>query len=233
MGHDGAAPLVRRPNGRRRSSWARVVDDAHRFTGRRGVLRPRQEQGGTALAARPQQLNARKERQARRGTVTRTPMPRRRRCRERLRCRPVTRHPTSRDRVVSGGESLDTLRVRLSALSRTDRIGSEVCLGTRPTPDRPRLTPRRPRARDSSTSSSDPTRGPTGRPGVVRLRGRVFGVTAAATGAAQLLGILGSGYLADRTTVYVLLADAPCYLLAGLVILRARRHHDPTRTTGN
>jgi len=63
------------------------------------------------------------------------------------------------------------------------------------------------------------------------LRGRVFGVTAATTGAAQLLGILTSGYLADRTTVYLLLADAPCYLLAGLVILQARRHPNPTRTT--
>jgi len=65
------------------------------------------------------------------------------------------------------------------------------------------------------------------------LRGRVFGVTAATTGAAQLLGILTAGYLADRTTVYLLLADAPCYLLAGLVILQARRHPNPTRTTTN
>jgi len=56
------------------------------------------------------------------------------------------------------------------------------------------------------------------------VRGRVYGVTAAAAGAAQLLGILVSGYLADRTTVYVLLADAPCYLLAGLAVLQRPRH---------
>ncbi len=54
-------------------------------------------------------------------------------------------------------------------------------------------------------------------------RGRVLGVLLATGGAAQLLGILLSGYLADRTTVYVLMADAPCYLLAGLAILLAHR----------
>jgi len=65
------------------------------------------------------------------------------------------------------------------------------------------------------------------------VRGRVYGVTAAAAGAAQLLGILASGYLADRTTVYVLLADAPCYLLAGLAVLRRPRHgRAPVDTDG-
>jgi predicted MFS family arabinose efflux permease len=60
------------------------------------------------------------------------------------------------------------------------------------------------------------------------VRGSVFGVTIAAAGAAQLVGILAAGYLADRTSVYLLLADAPCYLIAGLLILRPRRPH-PTR----
>ncbi|CAA9325388.1 MAG: hypothetical protein AVDCRST_MAG61-2567 [uncultured Friedmanniella sp.] len=55
------------------------------------------------------------------------------------------------------------------------------------------------------------------------VRGSVYGVAVAAAGAAQLLGILTSGYLADRTSVYLLLADAPCYLLAGLLILAGRR----------
>lgn len=59
------------------------------------------------------------------------------------------------------------------------------------------------------------------------VRGRVFGVAMAAAGAAQLIGILASGYLADRTSVYFLLADAPCYLLAGLIMLRSRRRHGP------
>ena len=64
------------------------------------------------------------------------------------------------------------------------------------------------------------------------VRGSVFGVTIAAAGAAQLVGILASGYLADRTTVYLLLADAPCYLLAGLVILQGRRpNRDPAATS--
>jgi len=61
------------------------------------------------------------------------------------------------------------------------------------------------------------------------LRGRVYGVTAAAAGAAQLIGILVSGYAADRTNVYVLLTDAPCYLIAGLLVLR-RPRHDPAPT---
>jgi len=52
------------------------------------------------------------------------------------------------------------------------------------------------------------------------VRGSVFGVTIAAAGSAQLIGILTAGYLADQVAVYVLLADAPCYLLPGLVILR-------------
>jgi MFS family permease len=55
------------------------------------------------------------------------------------------------------------------------------------------------------------------------VRGRVFGVTTAAVGAARLVGILTAGYLADRTSVYVLLLDAPCYLLAGLLFVRGRR----------
>lgn len=55
------------------------------------------------------------------------------------------------------------------------------------------------------------------------VRGSVFGVTVAAAGAAQLVGILSAGYLADQLNVYVLLADAPCYLLAGLVIIRGWR----------
>jgi MFS family permease len=55
------------------------------------------------------------------------------------------------------------------------------------------------------------------------VRGSVFGVTVATAGAAQLVGILSAGYLADQLNVYVLLADAPCYLLAGLVIIRGRR----------
>lgn len=58
------------------------------------------------------------------------------------------------------------------------------------------------------------------------VRGRVFGVTMAAAGGAQLVGILASGYLADRTSVYIPLADAPCYLLAGLIILRSERRED-------
>ncbi len=58
-------------------------------------------------------------------------------------------------------------------------------------------------------------------------RGRVFGVVTAAAGAAQLLGILLSGYLADRTTVYLLLADAGCYLLAALVLAPTRRRSRP------
>jgi len=61
------------------------------------------------------------------------------------------------------------------------------------------------------------------------LRGRVYGVTTAAAGAAQLIGILVSGYAADRTNVYVLLTDAPCYLIAGLLVLR-RPRHDPAPT---
>ncbi|MET3808158.1 MFS family permease [Nakamurella sp. UYEF19] len=51
-------------------------------------------------------------------------------------------------------------------------------------------------------------------------RGRVFGVFSGITGTVQLSGILLSGYLADRTTVYLLLIDSPCYLLAGVVMLR-------------
>lgn len=63
-------------------------------------------------------------------------------------------------------------------------------------------------------------------------RGSVFGVTVAAAGAAQLVGILVAGYLADRLTVYVLLVDAPCYLIAGLVILDGwRRTSARTRRT--
>jgi MFS family permease len=58
------------------------------------------------------------------------------------------------------------------------------------------------------------------------VRGRVFGAVMAATGAAQVVGILASGYLADRTSVYLLLADAPCYLLAGLIILGSRRRDE-------
>ncbi len=60
-------------------------------------------------------------------------------------------------------------------------------------------------------------------------RGRVFGFVTAAAGAAQLAGILLSGYLADRTTVYLLLADAACYLLAALVMLPTRQSWTPTR----
>ena len=60
-----------------------------------------------------------------------------------------------------------------------------------------------------------------------RARGRVLGVLLAAAGAAQLLGILVSGHLADRTTVYLLIADAPCYLLAGLAVLLAHRGRRP------
>jgi len=59
-------------------------------------------------------------------------------------------------------------------------------------------------------------------------RGRVFGVVTAAAGAAQLLGILLSGYLADRTTVYLLLTDAGCYLLAALVVLPTHRRIRPS-----
>lgn len=55
------------------------------------------------------------------------------------------------------------------------------------------------------------------------VRGSVFGVTVAAAGAAQLLGILTAGYLADQLTVYVLLADAPCYILAGLIIVHSKQ----------
>jgi MFS family permease len=55
------------------------------------------------------------------------------------------------------------------------------------------------------------------------VRGSVFGVAIAAAGAAQLVGILTAGYLADRLTIYVLLVDAPCYLLAGLVIFQGRQ----------
>jgi len=58
-------------------------------------------------------------------------------------------------------------------------------------------------------------------------RGRVFGVVTAAAGAAQLLGILLSGYLADRTTVYLLLTDAGCYLLAALALTHIRRRTRP------
>jgi MFS family permease len=65
------------------------------------------------------------------------------------------------------------------------------------------------------------------------VRGRVYGVTVAASGAAQLVGILASGYLADHTSVYLLVADAPCYLLAGLVILRGRRPNPAARTATN
>ena len=59
------------------------------------------------------------------------------------------------------------------------------------------------------------------------VRGSVFGLAVAAGGSAQLIGILAAGYLADRLSVYVLLADAPCYLLAGLVILRGQRRTPP------
>lgn len=55
------------------------------------------------------------------------------------------------------------------------------------------------------------------------MRGSVFGLTIAATGAAQLTGILTAGYLADRLSGYVLLGNAPWYLLAGPVILRGAR----------
>lgn len=64
------------------------------------------------------------------------------------------------------------------------------------------------------------------------VRGRVYGVTIAAAGAAQLVGILASGFLADRTNVYLLLADAPCYLFAGLVILRGQRRPDSDVSLG-
>jgi hypothetical protein len=62
------------------------------------------------------------------------------------------------------------------------------------------------------------------------VRGSVYGVTIAAAGAAQLVAILAAGYLADRTSVYLLLADAPCYLLAGVLFFR-RRQPNPARTT--
>ena len=62
------------------------------------------------------------------------------------------------------------------------------------------------------------------------VRGSVYGVTIAAAGAAQLVAILAAGYLADRTSVYLLLADAPCYLLAGVLLVR-RRQPNPARTT--
>ncbi len=63
-------------------------------------------------------------------------------------------------------------------------------------------------------------------------RGRVFGVVTAAAGAAQLAGILLSGYLADRTTVYLLLADAGCYVLGALVMLPSRQATDPHSRIG-
>ena len=62
------------------------------------------------------------------------------------------------------------------------------------------------------------------------VRGSVFGVTIAAAGAAQLTGILTAGYLADQLTVFVLLADAPCYLLAGLIIISQGRQRPSART---
>lgn len=64
------------------------------------------------------------------------------------------------------------------------------------------------------------------------VRGSVFGLAAAAGGAAQLTGILASGYLADQLSVYVLVADAPCYLIAGLVILRGCRRTPPQPLKG-
>jgi predicted MFS family arabinose efflux permease len=60
-------------------------------------------------------------------------------------------------------------------------------------------------------------------------RGRVFGTAAAVSGSAQLLAIAISGPLADRTSVYVVLVDAPCYVLAGVLVLwpgRFRRSDD-------
>ena len=58
---------------------------------------------------------------------------------------------------------------------------------------------------------------------VAEARGRVFGVAAAVSGGAQLMAIAVAGPLADLTTVYVVLLDAPCYLLAGLLMLLAER----------
>ncbi len=88
-------------------------------------------------------------------------------------------------------------------------------------PHRRRRPPLRRRRHRPDDTAPDPPR--------PALRGRVYGVTAAAAGAAQLIGILVSGYAADRTNVYVLLTDAPCYLIAGLLVLR-RPRHDPAPT---
>jgi predicted MFS family arabinose efflux permease len=54
-------------------------------------------------------------------------------------------------------------------------------------------------------------------------RGRVFGVAVAAGGAAQLAGIVLSGIAAEYASVYVILADAPCYLVAAVVMLTVPR----------
>jgi MFS family permease len=68
-------------------------------------------------------------------------------------------------------------------------------------------------------------------------RGRVFGTAAAVSGSAQLIAIAISGPLADRTSVYVVLVDAPCYLLAGVLVLWPRRsrrssnEHGPDAST--
>lgn len=67
-------------------------------------------------------------------------------------------------------------------------------------------------------------------------RGRVFGTAAAVSGSAQLIAIAISGPLADRTSVYVVLVDAPCYLLAGVLVLWPRRSrrsnkHGPDAST--
>jgi predicted MFS family arabinose efflux permease len=62
-----------------------------------------------------------------------------------------------------------------------------------------------------------------------RTKGRVFSSYFALFAAAQLIGMLGSGLLADRVGVLVINIDAVVYILAGVVVLVGSRRHFSSR----
>jgi predicted MFS family arabinose efflux permease len=62
-----------------------------------------------------------------------------------------------------------------------------------------------------------------------RTKGRVFSSYFALFAAAQLVGMLGSGLLADRVGVLVINVDAVMYILAGVVVLVSSRRRFSSR----